>query len=87
MSQCRIDRRLWAVVPANGQGQSVSVGAGGQSRPLGRPESKRGDAGYLAAAVGWGPTFALGGALAAGAGLAALALRPPEGSGLAAGAD
>ena len=44
-------------------------------------------AGYLAAAVGWGPTFALGGALAAGAGLAALALRPPEGSGLAAGAD
>ncbi|PSP98443.1 MFS transporter [Halobacteriales archaeon QS_1_68_44] len=44
-------------------------------------------AGYLAAAVGWGPTFALGGALAAGAGVAALALRPPEGSGLAAGAD
>ena len=44
-------------------------------------------AGYLAAAVGWGPTFALGGALAAGAGLAALALRPPEGSGLAAAAD
>ena len=44
-------------------------------------------AGYLAAAVGWGPTFALGGALAVGAGLAALALRPPEGSGLAAAAD
>ena len=44
-------------------------------------------AGYLAAAVGWGPTFALGGALAAGAGVAALVLRPPEGSGLAAGAD
>jgi len=44
-------------------------------------------AGYLAAAVGWGLTFALGGALATGAGVAALALRPPEGSGLAAAAD
>ena len=36
-------------------------------------------AGYLAGTVGWGPTFALGGVLAAGAGLAALALRPPAG--------
>ena len=34
-------------------------------------------AGYLAGTAGWGPTFALGGVLAAGAGLAALALRPP----------
>ena len=39
-------------------------------------------AGYLAAVYGWGSTFALGGALAAGAGLAALLLRPPAASGL-----
>jgi OFA family oxalate/formate antiporter-like MFS transporter len=41
-------------------------------------------AGYLAAVYGWGPTFALGGALAVGAGVAALLLRPPAGSGLGA---
>jgi OFA family oxalate/formate antiporter-like MFS transporter len=41
-------------------------------------------AGYLAAAYGWGPTFALGGVLAAAAGLAALVLRPPSDAGLAA---
>jgi len=40
-------------------------------------------AGYLAAAHGWGPTFLVGGALAVGAGLAAILLRPPAGSGLA----
>jgi OFA family oxalate/formate antiporter-like MFS transporter len=40
-------------------------------------------AGYLAAAHGWGPTFLVGGGLAVGAGLAAIALRPPAGSGLA----
>ena len=40
-------------------------------------------AGYLAAAHGWGPTFLVGGALAVGAGLAAIPLRPPAGSGLA----
>jgi OFA family oxalate/formate antiporter-like MFS transporter len=38
--------------------------------------------GYLVAAFGWVPTFALGGGLAIAAGLAALALRPPSGSGL-----
>jgi OFA family oxalate/formate antiporter-like MFS transporter len=43
-------------------------------------------AGYLAAAYGWGPTFALGGVLAAAAGLAALVLRPPSDAGLAADA-
>ncbi len=43
-------------------------------------------AGYLAAAHGWGPTFLLGGALAAGAGLAALVLRPPVDAGLTADA-
>jgi OFA family oxalate/formate antiporter-like MFS transporter len=39
-------------------------------------------AGYLVAAFGWTPTFALGGGLAIAAGLAALVLRPPSGSGL-----
>ncbi|OYR47071.1 MFS transporter [Halorubrum sp. Hd13] len=38
--------------------------------------------GYLVAAFGWVPTFALGGGLAVAAGLAALLLRPPSGSGL-----
>jgi len=39
-------------------------------------------AGYLVATAGWIPTFALGGGLAIAAGLAALSLRPPSGSGL-----
>jgi OFA family oxalate/formate antiporter-like MFS transporter len=39
-------------------------------------------AGYLVAAYGWVPTVTLGGALAIAAGLAALLLRPPSGSGL-----
>jgi OFA family oxalate/formate antiporter-like MFS transporter len=39
-------------------------------------------AGFLVAAFGWIPTFTLGGALAIAAGLAALVLRPPAGSGL-----
>ncbi|WP_435098810.1 MFS transporter [Halorubrum sp. N11] len=38
--------------------------------------------GYLVATAGWVPTFALGGGLAVAAGLAALLLRPPSGSGL-----
>jgi OFA family oxalate/formate antiporter-like MFS transporter len=38
--------------------------------------------GYLVATAGWIPTFALGGGLAIAAGLAALLLRPPSGSGL-----
>jgi len=38
--------------------------------------------GYLVAAFGWIPTFALGGGLAIAAGLSALLLRPPSGSGL-----
>jgi OFA family oxalate/formate antiporter-like MFS transporter len=38
--------------------------------------------GYLVATFGWVPTFALGGGLAIAAGLAALVLRPPSGSGL-----
>ena len=38
--------------------------------------------GVLVAAFGWIPTFALGGALAVGAGVAALVLRPPEGADL-----
>jgi len=38
--------------------------------------------GYLVATAGWVPTFALGGGLAIAAGLAALLLRPPSGSGL-----
>jgi len=42
-------------------------------------------AGFLVASFGWIPTFTLGGALAAGAGLAALALRPPAGSGMTEG--
>ena len=43
-------------------------------------------AGYLVATAGWVPTFALGGALAIAAGLAALLLRPPSGSGMEADA-
>jgi len=39
-------------------------------------------AGFLVASFGWIPTFTLGGALAIAAGLAALVLRPPSGSGL-----
>jgi OFA family oxalate/formate antiporter-like MFS transporter len=39
-------------------------------------------AGFLVAAFGWVPTFAVGGGLAVAAGLAALLLRPPSGSGL-----
>ena len=39
--------------------------------------------GFLVAAFGWVPTFALGGLLAVAAGVAAFALRPPSGSGLA----
>jgi len=39
-------------------------------------------AGYLVATAGWVSTFALGGGLAIAAGLAALLLRPPSGSGL-----
>ncbi|SFR56951.1 MULTISPECIES: OFA family MFS transporter [Halorubrum] len=39
-------------------------------------------AGYLVAALGWNPTFLLGGGLAVAAGLATFALRPPSGSGL-----
>jgi OFA family oxalate/formate antiporter-like MFS transporter len=39
-------------------------------------------AGYLVAAVGWVPTFALGGALALAAGVGAVLLRPPGASGL-----
>ncbi|WP_123619263.1 MFS transporter [Halorubrum sp. CSM-61] len=42
--------------------------------------------GYLVATAGWVPTFALGGGLAIAAGLAALLLRPPIGSGLEADA-
>ena len=42
--------------------------------------------GYLVATAGWIPTFALGGGLAIAAGLAALLLRPPSGSGLEADA-
>jgi OFA family oxalate/formate antiporter-like MFS transporter len=42
--------------------------------------------GYLVATAGWVPTFALGGGLAIAAGLAALLLRPPSGSGLEADA-
>jgi OFA family oxalate/formate antiporter-like MFS transporter len=38
--------------------------------------------GYLVATAGWVPTFALGGGLAIAAGLAALLLRPPSGSGM-----
>jgi OFA family oxalate/formate antiporter-like MFS transporter len=38
--------------------------------------------GYLVASFGWVPTFALGGGLAIAAGIAALVLRPPSGSGL-----
>jgi OFA family oxalate/formate antiporter-like MFS transporter len=38
--------------------------------------------GYLVASFGWVPTFALGGGMAIAAGLAALVLRPPSGSGL-----
>jgi len=38
--------------------------------------------GYLVASFGWVPTFALGGGLAIAAGLAALVLRPPSGSGM-----
>ena len=38
--------------------------------------------GFLVAAFGWVPTFALGGALALAAGLAALVLRPPAGADL-----
>ena len=38
--------------------------------------------GYLVAAFGWVPTFALGGGLAVAAGLAALVLRPPSDAGL-----
>ena len=38
--------------------------------------------GYLVASFGWIPTFALGGGLAIAAGLAALVLRPPSGSGI-----
>ena len=38
--------------------------------------------GVLVAAYGWIPTFALGGALAVGAGVAALVLRPPAGADL-----
>ncbi|PHQ38704.1 MFS transporter [Halorubrum persicum] len=38
--------------------------------------------GYLVATAGWVPTFALGGGLAIAAGVAALLLRPPSGSGL-----
>ncbi|MDZ5812191.1 MFS transporter [Halorubrum sp. AD140] len=38
--------------------------------------------GYLVAAFGWVPTFALGGALAIAAGVAALLLRPPSDAGL-----
>ena len=41
--------------------------------------------GYLVATAGWVPTFALGGGLAVAAGLAALLLRPPSGSGLETG--
>jgi|AntRauTorcE11897_2_1112592.scaffolds.fasta_scaffold00067_56 OFA family oxalate/formate antiporter-like MFS transporter len=41
--------------------------------------------GYLVATFGWVPTFALGGGLAIAAGLAALVLRPPSGSGLKTG--
>jgi OFA family oxalate/formate antiporter-like MFS transporter len=36
--------------------------------------------GFLVTAFGWISTFALGGALALGAGLAAFALRPPAGA-------
>jgi len=43
-------------------------------------------AGYLVATAGWVPTFALGGGLAIAAGLAALLLRPPSGSGMEADA-
>ncbi|MFT4903753.1 MAG: OFA family oxalate/formate antiporter-like MFS transporter [Natronomonas sp.] len=43
-------------------------------------------AGYLVATLGWIPTFAIGGGLAVAAGLAALVLRPPAGSGLEADA-
>ena len=43
-------------------------------------------AGYLVASFGWVPTFALGGGLAIAAGLAALVLRPPSGSGMEADA-
>jgi OFA family oxalate/formate antiporter-like MFS transporter len=39
-------------------------------------------AGFLVATFGWIPTFTLGGGLAIAAGLAALVLRPPSGSGL-----
>jgi OFA family oxalate/formate antiporter-like MFS transporter len=42
-------------------------------------------AGYLVAALGWTPTFAIGGGLAIAAGLAVFLLRPPSGSGLEAG--
>ena len=44
-------------------------------------------AGALVAAFGWIPTFALGGALAVGAGVAALVLRPPAGADLEGGAQ
>ena len=43
--------------------------------------------GVLVAAFGWVPTFTLGGALAVGAGCAALFLRPPAGADLDAGAQ
>ncbi|WP_144922795.1 MFS transporter [Halorubrum salsamenti] len=43
--------------------------------------------GYLVATAGWVPTFALGGGLAIAAGLAAILLRPPSGSGAAADAS
>ena len=39
-------------------------------------------AGSLVAALGWNPTFLLGGGLAVAAGLAVFVLRPPSGSGL-----
>ena len=39
-------------------------------------------AGYLVAALGWTPTFAIGGGLAIAAGLGVFLLRPPSGSGL-----
>ena len=39
-------------------------------------------AGFLVAAVGWSATFAIGGGLAVAAGVGALVLRPPSGSGM-----